>query len=59
MNSNREKELFSDQSHVLVSLNGVQVWVDNKFEDDPIAEQASNEIERDQALANIEKRNTH
>lgn len=34
MSQNREKEIFFDPSNIIVSLNGVQVWLDNKFEDD-------------------------
>jgi hypothetical protein len=36
---NREKELFSDPSNIIVSVNGVQVWLDNKFEDETLNEQ--------------------
>lgn len=38
MSQNREKEIFSDPSNIIVSLNGVQVWLDNKFEDDILNE---------------------
>jgi hypothetical protein len=37
---NREKELFSDPSNIIVSVNGVQVWLDNKFEDETLNEQS-------------------
>ncbi len=36
---NREKELFSDPSNIIVSLNGTQIWLDNKFEDETLDEQ--------------------
>ena len=36
---NREKELFSDPINIIVSVNGVQVWLDNKFEDETLNEQ--------------------
>lgn len=39
MSLNREKELFSDPSNIIVSVNGVQVWLDNKFEDETLNEQ--------------------
>ena len=35
---NREKELFSDPSNIIVSVNGTQVWLDNKFEDETLNE---------------------
>lgn len=41
MSLNREKELFSDPSNIIVSVNGVQVWLDNKFEDETLNEQRS------------------
>lgn len=31
MNHNRDKEPFSDPPDILLSVNGSQVWVDNKF----------------------------
>lgn len=38
MSQNREKEIFSDPSNIIVSLNGVQVFLDNKFEDEILNE---------------------
>ncbi|PUB11378.1 hypothetical protein [Paenisporosarcina sp. OV554] len=38
MSLNREKELFSDPSNIIVSVNGVQVFLDNKFEDQALNE---------------------
>ncbi|MFX3673614.1 MAG: hypothetical protein ACE3JQ_04065 [Paenisporosarcina sp.] len=35
MSENREKEVFSDPT-VLVTVNGVQVWMDNSFVEDTL-----------------------
>ena len=36
LNHNRDKELFSDPPNILLSVNGSQVWVDNKFEEESL-----------------------
>ena len=61
MNPNRVKEYSSEANQLLFTLNGVQVWLDNKFEEEAIADQNSDstEIDRQEAIANYEKRNTH
>lgn len=51
MSSNREKEIFSDPANTIVSVNGVQVFLDNKFEDETLNE----EIEREYHVENEEK----
>lgn len=38
LNLNRDKENIFKNTHDIVSLNGVQVWTDNKFEDDLLEE---------------------
>lgn len=48
MSSNREKEIFSDPANTIVSVNGVQVFLDNKFEDETLNE----EIEREHHVEN-------
>lgn len=48
MSSNREKEIFSDPANTIVSVNGVQVFLDNKFEDETLNE----EIEREYHVQN-------
>ncbi len=61
MNPNRAKEYSSEANQLLFTLNGVQVWLDNKFEEEAIADQISDstEIDRQEAIANYEKRHTH
>lgn len=51
MSSYREKEIFSDPANTIVSVNGVQVFLDNKFEDETLNE----EIEREYHVENEEK----
>lgn len=34
MSLNNEKEIYPDSRNTIVSLNGVQVWIDNKFDDE-------------------------
>ncbi|EPD50823.1 hypothetical protein HMPREF1210_02331 [Paenisporosarcina sp. HGH0030] len=43
MSSNREKEIFSDPANTIVSVNGVQVFLDNKFEDETLNEEIEKE----------------
>jgi hypothetical protein len=38
LDQNREKEIFSDPSNIILTVNGVQVWIDNKFEDELLDE---------------------
>ncbi len=61
LNPNRAKEYSSEANQLLFTLNGVQVWLDNKFEEEAIADQISDstEIDRQEAIANYEKRHTH
>lgn len=61
LDPNRVKEYSSEASQLLFTLNGVQVWIDNKFEEEAIADQISDstENERQEAIANYEKRHTH
>jgi hypothetical protein len=61
LNPNRAKEYSSEASQLLFTLNGVQVWLDNKFEEEAIADQNaySTEHDRQEAIANYEKRHTH
>lgn len=61
LNSNRAKEYSSEANQLLFTLNGVQVWLDNKFEEEAIADQITDSIENDrqEAIANYEKRHTH
>lgn len=60
LDPNRVKEYSSEASQLLFTLNGVQVWIDNKFEEEAIADQISDstENERQEAIANYEKRHT-
>ncbi|WP_394190614.1 hypothetical protein [Paenisporosarcina quisquiliarum] len=61
MNPDRAKEYSSEANQLLFTLNGVQVWLDNKFEEEAIADQISDSTEnnRQEAIANYEKRHTH
>ncbi|MBU0903907.1 MAG: hypothetical protein KKF57_01825 [Firmicutes bacterium] len=61
MNPNRAKEYSSEANQLLFTLNGVQVWLDNKFEEEAIADKISDSTENDrqEAIANYEKRHTH
>lgn len=61
LNPNRAKEYSSEANQLLFTLNGVQVWLDNKFEEEAIADQISDSTENDrqEAIANYEKRHTH
>ena len=34
LSQNRDKEKNSDKSNFIVSVNGSQVWIDNKFDDE-------------------------
>ncbi|WP_075619612.1 hypothetical protein [Paenisporosarcina indica] len=43
LSHNRDKELLSDPHHTLVSVNGSQVWIDDKFEDESIDDVRFNE----------------
>ena len=38
MGEHPEKEVLSEPSTVLLSVNGVQVWVDNKFDEEVLEE---------------------
>ncbi len=61
LNPDRAKEYSSEANQLLFTLNGVQVWLDNKFEEEAIADQISDSTEnnRQEAIANYEKRHTH
>jgi len=61
LNPHRAKEYSSEANQLLFTLNDVQVWLDNKFEEEAIADSYSdsNENERQEAIANYEKRHTH
>jgi len=61
LNPNRAKEYSSEANQLLFTLNGVQVWLDNKFEEEAIADKISDSTENDrqEAIANYEKRHTH
>ncbi|WP_017381105.1 hypothetical protein [Paenisporosarcina sp. TG-14] len=45
MSLNREKEVYPDSRNTIVSLNGVQVWIDNKFDDEVLDDDIIESIE--------------
>ncbi|WP_166669577.1 hypothetical protein [Paenisporosarcina antarctica] len=45
MSLNREKEVYPDSRNTIVSLNGVQVWIDNKFDDEVLDDDVIDSIE--------------
>lgn len=59
MSPNRDKEPFSESRNALVSVNGSQVWLDNKFDDEVLedvrfdaANQKYSEIENEELKKN-------
>jgi len=52
---NREKEIFSDPANTIVSVNGVQVFIDNKFEDETLNEEIARENHKENEEKSITK----
>ena len=53
MSLNREREVYPDSRNTIVSLNGVQVWIDNKF-DDEVLDDTTDSIEKSTKKKNQE-----
>ena len=55
MSFDREKEIFSDPANTIVSVNGVQVFLDNKFEDETLNEESARENHEENEKKSITK----